>query len=932
MRRIRFVFVALAALIAVAALSEGAHPQRATTAAGAPGTIETFAGGGAGDGGAPTDAAIGGSMGFAFAPNGDILLSDPSCRIRKISGSIITTIAGTGVCGFNGDGIAAASAQLNKPNGVALDASGDLYVADTLNCRVRKISSGVISTIAGIGTACASATPGDGGPPLAATIEPADVAFDGAGNLYIADTMNCRVREIAGGVITTVAGNGTCGFSGDNGPATAAMLKYPRAVAIAPSGELYIADSWNCTIRKVSSGIITRILPNSGSNPCYQDPYRLTYGWIFGGSGNLADISLDTNGDLYFTDQCRLLKLSGGVVTNISVPSTFNCTYGVALHQTTLFFSQGCTIGTIAAGQTSILAGNAFCLPVGDGGPPLNATLLIARKVKRLINGDTYILEQCRVRRVHNDVVSLVAGTSCANGHPYRGDGGPATAAELDLAEGFDVDEAGNIYIVDTPFCAIRRVDAVSGIITTVVGEGIPSGVCGDTGEGGPATLARMTWPVDVHVETSGDLLIADRDDCKVRRIHNGIFTTVAGTGTLPGGGQCAGSGDGGPPTNARLDHVLAVTSDTTGDIYISGVQTGFCSIRKIHAGIITTIAGSGTCGFNGDDRPGLSAQFAYPRDLSLDAFGNLYVSDSDACRVRVFTHGRVITVAGSTTIDPDSGLCGYSGDGVPAREAAVQPGGTAVTNDDLYIADPEAGRIRIIRELNADGDTWPLGADNCPQLANEDQANADGEIIDLSAYGKAFNDATSPNADAIGDVCDPDADNDGLTNAQETAGQPCASASAPTDPLKADTDGDGVLDGAECKLGTDPASAASRPAVLPPGDADHDGLTDAYELSIGTDPNRADTDGDGVADGAEVKYYGTDPLALDTDHDQCFDGKEIASVNGDHTVNSSDLLQVALAFGPRGRASYVPDFDMDKNGVINSTDLQFVARQYGSC
>jgi hypothetical protein len=241
-----------------------------------------------------------------------------------------------------------------------------------------------------------------------------------------------------------------------------------------------------------------------------------------------------------------------------------------------------------------------------------------------------------------------------------------------------------------------------------------------------------------------------------------------------------------------------------------------------------------------------------------------------------------------------------------------------------------------IAADPELDGVLGP--ADNCPVAYNLGQENHDSNIIDLSSYGKLFNDITWPNSDSIGDACDPDADNDGLPNGVEPSLGPggayhafCPPASGPTNPLLRDTDGDLVLDGAECLLGTDPLNPLSRPAA-PLDDTDHDGLSDGFEVLIGTDTLKADTDGDGVPDGVEFKNYNTQARMIDTDADGCADGKEIASTNADLTVNTTDLLQVAKAASSFGNANYIPDFDMNKDGKINSNDLLITAKQFGAC
>src|SRR5262249_46649484 len=156
------------------------------------------------------------------------------CRIRRVSAGVITTIAGNGVCGYSGDGISPTSAQLGYPSGVAVDTLGNLYISDANNQRVRKISGGLISTFAGNGTFGYS---GDGGPATSTQLNyPQDVTIDSLGSVYIADSNNCRIRKVSGGVISTVAGNGSCGYSGDGALATGTQLSNTTGVTVDPAG------------------------------------------------------------------------------------------------------------------------------------------------------------------------------------------------------------------------------------------------------------------------------------------------------------------------------------------------------------------------------------------------------------------------------------------------------------------------------------------------------------------------------------------------------------------------------------------------------------------------------------------------------------------------------------------------------------------------
>ncbi|MGH9889140.1 MAG: hypothetical protein ACREBE_26640, partial [bacterium] len=230
------------------------------------GAITTIAGTGtagfSGDGGPGPTAFLSDPSGVAADASGTVYIADTgNNRIRSIDGGgRIATKVGDGTAGFFGDGGSSASARLSAPAGVAVDAAGNIYIADTGNNRIRKVNaSGVISTIAGSGTAGFS---GDGGPALLAQLNgPLGLAVDANANLYIADEANSRIRKVdAAGIITSVAGTGTAGFSGDGGQATQANVNFPRAVAIDPAGNLYVSDTRSLRVRRVTpAGVITTV-------------------------------------------------------------------------------------------------------------------------------------------------------------------------------------------------------------------------------------------------------------------------------------------------------------------------------------------------------------------------------------------------------------------------------------------------------------------------------------------------------------------------------------------------------------------------------------------------------------------------------------------------------------------------------------------------
>ena len=211
-----------------------------------------------GDGGAAINARLKNPIGLALDSSGNLYFSDhDNQRVRKITpAGVISTVAGTGVAGYSGDGGQATSAQLNAPHGLAVDTAGNLYIADTTNYRIRKVTTaGIITTVAGNGTIPFGSDIGDNNLATSAGVVPWDVEVDEAGNLYISDWLYSRIRKVTAnnGVITTVAGTGVAGFSGDGGPATSAALNSPTGLALDSQGNIYVADTGNHRIRKINA-------------------------------------------------------------------------------------------------------------------------------------------------------------------------------------------------------------------------------------------------------------------------------------------------------------------------------------------------------------------------------------------------------------------------------------------------------------------------------------------------------------------------------------------------------------------------------------------------------------------------------------------------------------------------------------------------------
>jgi sugar lactone lactonase YvrE len=601
----------------------------------------------------PTAVASDGADGF-------YVVSSFQNRVYRVSADgKISLIAGSGANGLIGDGGPAVSAQLDVPYGVAADSAGNIFITEILGNRIRKVTpAGIISTVAGNGSKGYS---GDGGPAISAKFSsPRDISVDSGGNLFIADGENRRIRKVSSsGIITTVAGNGSLGYSGDGGPATSAKLYQPWGLSIDSANNLFIADTGSNCIRKVdSSGIITTIAGNTT--------------WGYGGDGGPATsaqlknpygIAVDSAGNLFIAD-----------------------------------YNNNCIRKVDSSGIITTVAGNGSAGYSGDGGMATSAQLNWPYGVAVDDADNLYIADYSnnRIRKVASSgIITTVAGSASVG---FSGDGGPSTSAQLDYPSGVALDTKGNLFIADDFNSRIRKV-SVSGIITTVAGNG----TMGSSGDGGYATSAQLHDAKKVAVDSAGNLYIADCTEYRIRKVSlSGIITTVAGNGS-------AGySGDSGPATSAQLLLPMGVAADSAGNLFIA--DSGNHRIRKVSvSGIITTVAGNGSSGYNGDEIPATTARLWGPSDVVVDSAGNLFIADRNNHRIRkVAPSGIITTIAGN-------GINGFIGDDGPAILAQLYyPDGVSVDSaGTLFIADTYNHRIRTVNPagiITTVAGTGPIG------------------------------------------------------------------------------------------------------------------------------------------------------------------------------------------------------------------------------
>ncbi len=649
----------------------------------------------------------------------------PAARLRvedlesRLAPAVITTVAGTGSYGYGGDGGPATSAMLYLPFATAVDSSGNVFIADTYNSRIREVvkATGAIVTVAGTGSPVYN---GDNIPATSANIgRPNGVAVDASGNLFIADTYNNRIREVvkATGNIITIAGTGSIGFSGDGGPATAAKLNYAFAVAVDASGNVYFADQGNNRVREIVKATGTIItVAGTGSASYNGDNIPATSAMLNQPNG----VAVDAAGNVYIADWHNsrireVVKATGTIIT---------------------------VAGTGSPGFS------------GDNGLATSAMLNYPGGVAVDGSGNIFIADSsnARIREVvrATGVITTVAGTGTAG---FGGDGGPATAAQINLPYGVSVDASGNVYFADSNNHRIRALLNTPTLGTlsstawtvnqpnysasvTVNGGTAPYGLLSATGlpPGLAATLSGSTitlsgTPTAAGTYGSVTLSVQDAGGATASRTFSITINAAPALGTLAPTqwtAQVSGytgaipvSGGTTPLTIASQANLppglsatitgtsvtftgIPTTVGTYGNIQLTvrdaagATASGTFSIT-INApapGSMLTIAGTGLSGYSGDGAAANLARLNQPQSVAVDSSGNVYIADFYNSRVReiVKATGNIITIAGT-------GVTGFSGDGGPATSAQLYwPTGVAVdASGNVFIADLYNGRIREV-------------------------------------------------------------------------------------------------------------------------------------------------------------------------------------------------------------------------------------------
>jgi uncharacterized protein (TIGR03437 family) len=567
--------------------------------------------------------------------DGNFYIAGSGQVLKVTPAGVSTVIAGNGTPGFGGDGGPAASAQVGQLGSLALDSAGDIFLADYGNNRVREITpNGIIQTIAGNGN---SAFAGDGGPATAAQLNPYGIAVDSTGVVYVSDDANRRIRKFTpGGTIQTIAGNGTTGNEKD-GPALASPFNAPNGLALDSSNNLYFSD-------------------NAGT---YSPVYELsaTDGSVKHIAGALTGYNL--------TDDAALSAVFQNANHIMFDPTG-----------TTLYFADRLSNLVRKLGSDGIVHTVAGAIHFGGNGGPATAALLNdPYEILLDPQGDLLVADVNNyfIRKITPDGnINAFAGTGAPG---YPDDGTPIGTGPIYRVRGMVEDSAGNIDLALN-----EKVEKISAAGTYLAVAGTGNG--GNGSDGGPALQTTFGSVAGIAIDQTGNLYVGDFTYNRVRKISTaGTITNYAGASN----GTSGFAGDGGPAVSAKFDFVdslynnfIPMVVDPQGDLYITDIANN--RIRMVNAaGTISTVVGNGTAGHPVDGQPAVQTPFSAAGGIALDAAGNLYVSS--------YVYGEIYAVSGGAIRRIGGGGTQPPADGMDARNAYYIGGAglAAGPNGDLY-------------------------------------------------------------------------------------------------------------------------------------------------------------------------------------------------------------------------------------------------------